>query len=133
MALVQPTILRIDSYKDDATLITWGPLVQPSLSDGAAISMPGAADRCVQVTGTLGAGGNVRIEGSNLAAPRTAAQDGTFADWNVLTDPQGNALDLASLRIEQITEITRWIRPRITGGDGTTSLTVRLLVRRPPT
>lgn len=130
MALVAASIARIETFGDDCHVITWGPLTQAGLDDGAAIEMPGSADRSVQVTGTLGAGGSVRIEGSNLPTPRTAAADGTFADWFPLTDPQGNALNMAALGGEAITEGTRWIRPRVTAGDGTTSLTVRLHVRR---
>jgi hypothetical protein len=87
---------------------------------GLPIEMPGSADRSVQISGTLGAGGSLRIEGSN---------DGT--NYATLTDPQGNALDLTSLKIETVMEITRYIRPRVTAGDGTTSLTCTILVRRP--
>ena len=38
------------------------------------------------------------IEGSN---------DGT--NYHTLNDPQGNALDIAALKIEQILEVTRWL------------------------
>jgi len=81
--------------------------------------MPGSADRSVQVTGTFGAGGNLRIEGSN---------DGT--NYSALTDPQGNALDFTATKIEGVLELTRYIRPRATAGDGTTSLTVTMILRR---
>jgi hypothetical protein len=59
------------------------------------------------------------IEGSN---------DGT--NYHTLNDPQGNALDIAALKIEQILEVTRYIRPRVTAGDGTTSLSVTMIVGR---
>jgi hypothetical protein len=127
MAVIAPTFTRVEDFKDDAHVITWTPLTQSGLDSGTPIKMPGSADRCVQVLGTFGAGGSVRIEGSNVPNPTVDA------DYTVLTDPQGNALDLTAARIEQITEIPLWIRPRVTAGDGTTSLTVRLLVRRPPT
>ena len=77
------------------------------------------ADRSIQVTGTFGAGGNLKWEGSN---------DGT--NYYVLTDPQGNALDITTAKIEAITEICAFARPRVSAGDGTTSLTVTLIARR---
>lgn len=127
MAVRAKTTNRIDFFKDDAHIFTWTGLTQTSLDSGDPVQMPGSADRSVQVLGTLGVGGSVRIEGSNAANPTVDA------DWAVLTDPQGGALDVTTLKIEQIEEIPLWIRPRITAGDGTTSLTVHLLVRRPPT
>jgi hypothetical protein len=51
-------------------------------------------------------------------------------NWAALTDPQGNNLDMASLKIEAISELTRFVRPKVTAGDGTTNLTVLLLVKR---
>lgn len=90
--------------------------------DGSPLQMPEAADRSVQVTGTFGAGGSVRLEGSN---------DGGNT-WATLTDPQGNALDITAAKIEAVTELTEYIRPRVTAGDGTTSLAVHLLTRRMP-
>ena len=86
---------------------------------GEAVDFPAFADRSVQVTGTFGSGGNAKIEGSN---------DGT--NYAVLTDPQGNALDITAAKIEAVTEVTRSIRPRISAGDGSTALTITLLVRR---
>ncbi len=85
---------------------------------GLRIELANFADRSVQVTGTFGAGGSVRIEGS---------LDGT--NYAALTDPQGNALDITAPKIEAITELVRWIRPAVTAGDGTTSLTVTMLLK----
>ncbi len=125
MAVIAKSEEKLRTYGDTGChVITWAALTQAGLDSGVPYECPGAADRSVQVTGTLGAAGSVRIEGSNVAAP---ASD---ADWFVLTDPQGNALNLTALGGEAVTEITRWIRPRVTAGDGTTSLTVRLLARR---
>lgn len=76
------------------------------------------SDRSVQVVGTVGATGNCRIEGSN---------DGV--NWSTLSDPQGDALNLTG-GIFAVTEITRFIRPNVTAGDGTTDFTVILIARR---
>lgn len=78
------------------------------------------ADRSVQVSGTFG-GASVDIEGSN---------DGS--NWSTLNDPQGNALTFSGgSRIEAILELSRYIRPKVTGGDGTTAILVSMLVRIP--
>lgn len=87
---------------------------------GEAIRLPDYADRAVQIEGTLGTGGAVVIEGSI---------DGT--NYAVLTDPQGNALSFTTVnRIEAIMEAVDYIRPRCTGGDGSTSFNVSLICRR---
>ncbi len=123
MATRTYTTNRLDSVGDDVQVVTWSGLLQSSTDDGTPFKSPGWSDRSVQVLGTLGTGGSVRMEGSNVATPGAS-------DWATLTDPQGNALDIASLKIEQISELTLWIRPRITAGDGTTNLSVILLARR---
>lgn len=114
------TIQRVETFKDDCHVITWTGLTFATTDDGAPLEMPGSADRSVQVIGTLGTGGSLRIEGSN---------DGT--NWAALNDPQGNTLDINTLKIEQVLDLTRYIRPRVTAGDGTTNLSVIMLVRRP--
>jgi len=100
-------------------LASWSGLTFATTDVGAAAEFPNFADRTVQVIGTLGVGGSVRIEGS---------LNGT--DWVVLTDPQGNNLDITSLKIEAISEATRYIRPNVTAGDGTTNLTVLLMCKK---
>lgn len=86
--------------------------------DGQPIELANFADRSVQVTGVFGVGGSVRIEGSI---------DGT--NYAVLTDPQGNALDITTAKIEAVSELVRWVRPRVTAGDGSTVLTVLMLLK----
>jgi hypothetical protein len=56
-------------------------------------------------------------EGSNQATPTT---------WATLNDPSSAALSFTTAKIAAVLEMTRWI----TAGDGITSLTVLLLVRR---
>jgi hypothetical protein len=101
-----------------ARTVAWTPLA--NTDDGAGYGVFGA-DKSVQVTGTFGAGGTLVIEGTNDANPASAT-------WFTLTDPQGNAMSFTAARLEQISEYTRWIRPRVTAGDGTTALTVRMYV-----
>lgn len=100
--------------------IQWSGLTFASTDDGAPLERPDYADRSIQVQGTAGAGLSLNIEGSN---------DGT--NYVVLTDPQGNTLTITAIgRIEQVQELTRYIRPRITAGDGTTNITVTFYGRR---
>jgi hypothetical protein len=73
----------------------------------------------VQVSGTFGVGGSVVIEGSN---------DGV--NFIVLADPQGSALTFTVARIEQILELPRYVRPRVTAGDATTNLAITICMRK---
>lgn len=75
-------------------------------------------DRTFQVTGTFG-GATVLIEGTN---------DGT--NWYTLTDPQGVALSISSAGIYQVIQVTLKMRPRVSGGDGSTTFAVTGLLRR---
>lgn len=86
--------------------------------DGQPIELPMFSDRSVQVTGVFGAAGSVRIEGSI---------DGT--NYAPLTDAQGNELDISAAKIEAITELVRYVRPRVIAGDGTTLLNVAMLLK----
>lgn len=119
MATISYTSDFVKTFRDRVLIVTWPSLSQTGSDQGAPLEMPGFADRSVQVSGTFGSGGSVRIEGSN---------DGT--NYAVLTDPQGNALDITAAKIEAIMELTRYIRPRVTAGDGSTSLTVSMLIKR---
>jgi hypothetical protein len=120
MATITPTHSNPTTFGNDKVHVySWTPMTFAGSDVGSPIEMPGSADRTVQVTGTLGTGGSVRIEGS---------LDGST--YHVLTDPQGNALDINALKVETIMEIVRYIRPRVTAGDGTTSLSVHILMRR---
>ncbi len=86
---------------------------------GEAAAVTSFSDRSVQVVGSFGTGGKVIVQGSN---------NGT--DWATLNDPQGNALDLLTAKIEAVSELTRWIRPYVPTGDVTTLLSVVLLAKR---
>jgi len=94
--------------------------VSPAGAPGLGwVSLPAYSDRTIQFTGTFGAGGTVILEGSN---------DGGTT-WATLTDPLGNALSFTSAGMKQITELPELVRPRVTAGDGTTSLNAYLFCR----
>ena len=116
MATRNGTIADI-SESGKAKLIRWTGLLNGD--DGSPADWVDYADRCFQVTGTFGTGGSLTVEGSN---------DGVT--FSALADPQGNALTFTSTKIEQALELPRYVRPRVTAGDGTTSLVCSLVMRR---
>lgn len=112
MATIEPTRLIVSGGR--GLVYTWQ---LADGDDGAPIDVVEFADRSVQVTGTFG-GGNVRVEGSNDSG----------ANYAVLTDTQGNDLNLGAAKIEMVTEVTQLLRPRVTAGSGV-AVTVSLLAR----
>ena len=85
--------------------------------DGGAASISGAPDQTVQVFGTFGVGGTIIFEGTLEGEP---------SNWFPLVDPQGNAISFQAAGGELVLELTAHIRPRVTGGDGSTALTAIL-------
>lgn len=113
MALVF-TLENISSGDGSVKLAKWAGL---SASDTAsAIEFVEWGDRSVQITGTFNAG-TVTLEGSN---------DGT--NWVTLADPQGNAISKTSAAIEQVLELTRYMRPKCVGAGMT--IDVNMVLRR---
>jgi hypothetical protein len=112
-----PTRNAVITQFPHARLVTWSGLL--NTDDGDPFEGAEFADRTAQVFGTFGAAGSVQLEGSN---------NGT--NWNILADPQGNALTFTTGRIEQVLELPRFIRPLVTAGDGTTNLKVILAGRK---
>jgi len=100
-----------------ACVFTWTGL--DSDDSGIPIEAVDYVDRTVAITGTFGAGGSITLQGSN---------DNTT--WFALTDPQGNAVTKTAAGMELISEAPVYIRPLVTAGDVTTSLTVKLFCRR---
>lgn len=113
-----PTIQQtnIQTQIDNVRCTRWAALL--NADDGASIPFGQYTDKSIQVFGTFGPGGTLLLEGSN---------DGT--NWATLTDPQGNPLSFTAAKIEQIMEATLHVRPRVSGGDGTTSLTAIVLMK----
>ena len=117
MSVVASTIAEVKGFLEKAHVITWEALANGDT--GSPIEMPGSDIRSVQFDGTFGTGGTIVFEGSN---------DGTT--YFTLTDPQGNAVSKTAAALEAIEERPRFIRPKVTAGDGTTSLNARVLLRR---
>lgn len=116
MATINPAV-TLPGPNYSLRLATWTPLLNSD--QGAAFSFVDWADRCFQVSGTFGTGGTIVLEGSN---------NGT--DWSTLTDVAGQAMSYTAATVRQVSEAPQFVRPRVTAGDGTTSLTASLLARR---
>ena len=94
---------------------TWTGLLNGD--DGAPQSGVQLPNKSVQVKGTFGAGGTIIMEGSNDGGT-------TYA---VVQDWQGAAISFTAAGAKPIATNMSLLRPRVTGGDGTTSLTCELI------
>ena len=101
-----------------AILVVWGPMANGDI--GLAVDFCALPDRSFQVEGTFGVGGTCVLQGSNNSS-----------NYQTLSDPQGVALSRTAAGLKQVLEVPRLVRPNITGGDGTTSLTVSMVFRGP--
>jgi hypothetical protein len=96
---------------------TWTGLLNGD--DGSPIDWLEYADKTFQVFGTFGTGGSCQMEYSN---------DGT--NWVLANNPQGTTSAKTTAGGCALLESALYVRPRVTAGDGTTSLTVKLFARR---
>lgn len=117
MATVNPTLTDLTG-ENSVKMFVWTPLTTTN-ANGAPAEWVSYADRCIHFTGTFGVGGTVKLQGSN---------DGV--DWQDLTDRQGTAISRTAASIKQVTEGTRYVRPFVSAGDGTTAITASLVMRR---
>ncbi len=88
--------------------------------DGQAISIPGAADRSVQIIGVFDTC-TIVLQGSNEATP---------TNWHTLADPQGSAISTASAILVAILENVSWIRPLMSSAGASSDIDVILLSRK---
>lgn len=112
------------AHPEGVKVIKWGPMLTTDV--GSPYVAPQFPEKSVQVSGTPGGVDPVVIiQGTNVFT-------GTPA-WGTLTDASDNALsfataDVTANKIETILQNCYQIRPNVTAGDGTTSVTVRLLI-----
>ena len=119
MAVRSFQIIKTPYDASGITLIKWTGLTKATDDTGEPFISPHFADKSIQLIGTLGVAGACTIEGSNMVTTPTYA---------TLSDPQGNALVMTSLKIEQVLENTYLIRPSITAGDANTLLDVYMMI-----
>lgn len=115
MATIAPVKTWGGSKQDGSTfIITWTPVT--SADSCQAVSFPEYSDRSVQVLGTFNSA-SVAIHGSNDGGTTFAA----------LNDPTSTVIALTAAGIKAVLENTDQIKPVITGGGGSQSLTVAIL------
>jgi hypothetical protein len=113
---ITPTTLFPTRNAGEISLTTWVAVAAGDTCEPFVLSV--YSDRVVQVEGTFG-GASIALKGSNDAT-----------NYHTLTDPQGNALSFTAGGLETVMELPYYIKPTITGGDGTTSLNITLSGRR---
>lgn len=124
MSVITPVVTQQQTLFGHTWSVVW-PLVTNADTCGP-IQMSTAADRSVHAFGTFN-GASVAIHGSNEATNDSSA----VTSFVALHDPQGIAIAITTANIEEISEVTNWIKPVITGGGGSQSVTVAMTVRSP--
>lgn len=102
MAVIPRAGVEVPTLYGKSSIVTWSPLATGDT--GEPLQGVGLSDRSVQFTGTFG-GATVVLEGSN---------DGI--NYVTLTDPAGVALSFTSAGLKQLLQITRYMRPSVSGG-----------------
>lgn len=115
MATIAPVKSWGGAKQDGSTfIITWTAVTNADSCQ--AISLPEYSDRSVQVLGTFNAA-SVAVQGSNDGGT-------TFAPLN---DPTSTVIAITAAGIKAVLENTDQIKPVITGGGASQSLTVAML------
>jgi hypothetical protein len=118
MATITPTVTYAPGGQRQLVQVVWPALANGD--DGSPVELAAWADRSVQIEGAAFGGGTLTLQGSN---------DGT--NWQILTDPQGNDIAKTAADLEQVTELTRYVRPILAGG-AAGAVTITFLSRRTP-
>lgn len=117
MTTINPTFVRYIGSADGSTArVTWTDVTETD--DCAGVALPEYADKSVQVFGTFDSA-NVAVHGSNDGGTTYAA----------LNDPSGTVIDMTVAGIKAVLENTEYVKPVITTGGATQSLTVVMLAR----
>lgn len=114
---MQQGIVDNFSASNSVAAVTWSNLTSAS-PDGSPFQWAEYADRSITVTGTFGAG-ILAMQGSN-----------DNVNWFTLHDTTNTPLTATTAKLVQVLELTHYVRPIITGADGSTNLTVILVMRR---
>ena len=91
---------------------TWQPMSNGDV--GLVQSGPNLPDKTVSIGGVFGAAGSVSIEGDNIDGARGI----------ILKDVNGNPCTFTTSATVAISPAPAFMRPRVTAGDGTTSMQV---------
>lgn len=126
MATVNYTTLNgEDAGSFRAAYIVWTPLTTANV-DGQPFFSPFYSDKTVQVLGTFG-GATMTLYGVALPQSSTPSAGPAHTDYDILHKVDLSNLAFTARGMHVVLENIGGIYPVLTGGDGTTSLTVRLL------
>ncbi len=116
MATIEHTFATFPSQGLHYVVVTWETLTTTN-DTGRAVKIPEWADKTIMFTATWGAGGSVSLEGSN---------DGTT--YFILNEPDNTSPVTATANaLMTVLANPLWVRPRVTAGDGTTDVDVKLI------
>jgi hypothetical protein len=123
MAATERTAVFITHDKDHRVIgsmcVKWEGL--DSDDTGAWVRVSNLRDKSIQMQGTLGTGGKMKVQGYNGANPADASAFG-YLTYDGSTDIEMSAIG----ELFHIAEAVTWIRPIATAGDGSTSLTATM-------
>ena len=107
------TIAKADQlYNQNHHITTWTGLTTTNTDGGpTSYASNGMGGVTVQITGTIGAGFGLSIQGSN---------DGVT--WYTINDQANSPAAFTALGLKTIRDQPLYVRPLVTGGDGTTSI-----------
>lgn len=119
MATIAPVITFGGSRGDGSTMIaTWTPVTNADTC--RAVSYPEYTDRSVHVYGTF-TGSSVAVQGSNNGGVSFAA----------LNDPTSTVIAITTEGIRAVLENSDQIRPSVSGGSGSLSISVLFHLSNP--
>lgn len=107
----------IMGYSGPTVLATWTALANAITGD--SLQTGNFIASSAQVSGTFGVAGSIQLEGSN---------DGV--NWLILPDADLILAIWTQAYIKFFRDSPMWLRPRVTNGDGTTALSIKLVLRR---
>jgi len=123
MAVIYPTVSS-ERLADGHKVYTWSNLTENDTEFPVNETQFGDRSWEIATSSSFGVGGQVRVEGTNLATGAVTA------DYIALTD--SNSLSLAALvasTIRMVNEMSAAQRPRVVAGTGV-NITVRCLLRK---
>ena len=115
---------QIGDYLNDGVLPMW---TLAAGDVGAPVKMGAFSDRTVHFAGTF-SGASIELRGSNYTNPDPE----NASDWFALTDPKMTT-PLSGITSNSgfvLYENPLFVSPKITGGDGSTSLNISILGRK---
>ena len=115
MAAIAPTVTAIGRGDGSTLRVVWTPVTANDTC--VAVSYPECSDKSIQGLGTFDSG-SIALQGSNDGGTTYAA----------LHDPGGTTIAITSAGIKAVLENTELIKPVVSSGGGSQSITVAMLL-----